>query len=180
MYGYEKLMTEHKLTLNDLPDDAKIGIAEIKKVETSFKMGEKKGRKPGPAALAKIKAMDKWIIGEIIDFVDETDKNEDEIPYEAEDVVGEDGAGADGKNKGDGQSNPSPETEKGIAIEKELEALFLSSKSPFSQDDLKSSAKTAYKVIFDTYTAGEPNGIETSKYSLIETEKEGEFKLTKK
>ena len=46
-------------------------------------------------------------------------------------------------------------------------------------EELKNVSKTAHSVIFSTYDDSGDNGIETSNYSLIETEEEI-FTLTQK
>ena len=76
-FAYEKLMQEHNLSISDLPEDAKIGITTLKDIEKSIKMAEKKGNVVSEKTYAKIKANDKWVVKEILDFVDETDDNED-------------------------------------------------------------------------------------------------------
>ena len=88
-YAYQKLMAEHKLTVAQLPEDAKIGITAIMNIEKAISMAEKKGKKISPDTIAKIKANDKWVVNEILDFLDDTDKNADEIPHEEEEVIDE-------------------------------------------------------------------------------------------
>ncbi len=86
-YAYEKLMAEHKLEFKDLPEDAKIGIETIKNIDKMVKLNEKKGKAPSPAIVAKIKANDKWVVNEILDFIGEKDTNTEEIPHDAEEVI---------------------------------------------------------------------------------------------
>ncbi len=103
-YAYQKLMAEHKLTIADLPSDAKIGIEAIMNIEKAINMAEKKGKKINPNTIAKIKANDKWVVNEILDFLDDTDKNSDEIPHEEEEVIEEieeTSEGKDGKKGGE-------------------------------------------------------------------------------
>lgn len=88
-YAYQKLMAENKLTVAQLPEDAKIGITAIMNIEKAISMAEKKGKKINPDTIAKIKANDKWVVNEILDFLDDTDKNTDEIPHEQEEVIEE-------------------------------------------------------------------------------------------
>lgn len=73
--------------------------------------------------------------------------------------------------------------ELGFEIEKELDQLFESGKTEFEVDDLQKSAPKTYDVLYEVCEHDdEHNGIETSKYRLIEVS-EGEnfiFKLSKK
>jgi TATA-binding protein-associated factor Taf7 len=85
-YAYEKLMQEKKLSVNDLPEDAKVGITILKDIEKSRKMAEKGGKTVSDKTIAKIKANDKWVVNEILDFLDETDENEDDMPYDGEEI----------------------------------------------------------------------------------------------
>ena len=86
---HEKAMQEHGLKFADLPEDAQIGIKELEKVTRVVKVNEAKGHSPSASTIKKIKAMDKWIHFEILDMLADTDKNEDEIPYEADEVIDE-------------------------------------------------------------------------------------------
>lgn len=102
-YAYQKLMAEHKLTVAQLPEDAKIGITAIMNIEKAISMAEKKGKKISPDTIAKIKANDKWVVNEILDFLDDTDKNADEIPHEEEEVIDEIKETIEGKEGKDGE-----------------------------------------------------------------------------
>ena len=110
-YAYQKLMAEHKLTVAELPEDAKIGITTIMDIEKAISMAEKKGKKINPKTIAKIKANDKWIVNEILDFIDDTNKNEDEIPHESEEVIDEIKETIEGKDDGKGKGKGEEEDE---------------------------------------------------------------------
>lgn len=118
-YAYQKLMAEHKLTVAQLPEDAKIGITAIMNIEKAISMAEKKGKKISPDTIAKIKANDKWVVNEILDFLDDTDKNADEIPHEEEEVIdeiketieGKEGEGEGGEGEDDDEDDDEDEDE---------------------------------------------------------------------
>lgn len=167
-FQYKKLMEENDLKLKELPQDAQTGISEIAKVLRGIQMRERDGKKVLPATLSKIKAMDKWIAYEILDHLHDTDKNDDEIPFEADDVLNDD---KKEENKVD-----SKETQTGLKIEAELDKLLAAGETTLSIDELRSKAPTTYSEIWDNYEDGEENGIVTSKYSLIE-DNEYEFNL---
>jgi hypothetical protein len=81
-YQYKKAMEEYELTYGKLPEDAQTGIDQIKDIEKAILMLEKNGKSPTEKTMKKIRAMDKWVYYEILDFVHDTDKNEDDMPFE--------------------------------------------------------------------------------------------------
>lgn len=176
-YAYEKVIAEEKLTLDELPEDAKIGIETIKKIERAIVMTEKKGHKVRPDVANKLKANDKWVTREILEYAETKGKGGEkkpegtaEVPHTAEVVVAE--------IKADEVKDEVKVDEKGLAIDKELAPLFEAGTTAFSTAELKEKAPRTYSIIFDNYKDNEENGVETSYYKVIETEKE-KFTLTK-
>jgi hypothetical protein len=84
---YKQALEEHDLSISELPEDAKIGITNINDVLKAISMLEKKGKKPSQQTYNKLRAMDKWVYYEILDYLNDTDKNEEEIPFESDDVI---------------------------------------------------------------------------------------------
>ena len=143
------------------------------------------GRTVSQGTLDKIKANDKWVVMEILDFVEDTDKNAEDMPFEEEEIIDEIKEG-DIKVSKTEDVKPveavaplSAEVEKGLAIEKELALAYESGKRTITLDELRSISKTAYNVVFDTYDESGENGLETTMYDLTETDDEV-FTLTKK
>lgn len=73
----------------------------------------------------------------------------------------------------------------GLAIETELEALFNSGKGEFTIDEIEPLAPKTYDVLYDVCEEQDTeNGIETSKFKLIESTVDGSeevtFKISKK
>lgn len=167
---YEKALKEHNLSMSELPEDAVVGIENIKEVLKGINILQSRGVKPKEKTLKKLKAMDKWVYYEILDYLHETDKNEEEIPYESDEVLDE-------LEKDGGVKNNQIDST-ALKIEKELEELFKNGITNISSEELKNKAKLTYVSMFDNYEEGEENGVQTSKYSLIETDKLN-FKLTK-
>lgn len=163
-YAYKDLMAKHKLQFNDLSEDAQIGIKDLERIDRMVKLAESKGTSVRSDVVKKIKANDKWICMEILDIVQDTDKNTDEAPFEANEIQQE---------IKEEQLDPL-----GLEIEAELQELFNSGKNTFSLDEIRETAKKAYKAIFDNYEEDADNGVQTSKYKLIETDIEL-FTLTK-
>jgi hypothetical protein len=167
-FRYKKLMEENDLALNQIPEDAKTGIDEINKVLRGITMRERAGKKVLPGTLKKLATMDKWVTYEILDFLDDTDKNDDNIPFAAKDVLKD----LDKDNTPPTPPIPpialQPVDELGLKIDQELDNFFQSGKTLFTIDEIRSSARITYKEIWDNYEEGEENGIITSKYSLLE------------
>ena len=180
-YAYQKLMAEHNLTVAELPEDAKIGITAIMNIEKAVKMAEKNGKTVSSETIAKIKTNDKWVVNEILDFVDKTDENEDEMPHEEEEVIEEIQEGDDeDDDEGDDEGQSVTQDEAlGIAIDQELAEMHSSGKVDWHSDDIKAKYKKTYNTLFDTYEDGGENGIETTNYKLIEKEEEV-FTISKK
>lgn len=178
---YVKELEKQGLQVKDLPEDARTGIKEINKALSFIKMGEAKGKTTSPDAIKKIKAMDKWVLYEIYDLIEDTDKNEDEIPYESDDVE-EDII----ENNEEDNENDNEEAEKRSnlvqtnadvnKINNELYELYKNNKTELKIDEIKTYAPTTYKAIFDVYKSGEVNGVQSDKFSLLETN-EQEYKL---
>ena len=171
-FRYKKLMEENDLTLNQIPEDAKTGVDEINKVLRGITMRERAGKKVLPGTLKKLATMDKWVTYEILDFLDDTDKNDDNIPFAAKDVLKD--LDKDNTPPLAPIVPPTPPIDQkpvdpmGLKIDEELDNLFQSGKTSLTIDEVRSSARNAYKEIWDNYEEGEENGIITSKYSLLE------------
>lgn len=180
---YVKELEQRGLQVKDLPEDARTGIKEINKALSFIKMGEAKGKKTSPDAIKKIKAMDKWVLYEIYDMDSGEDKNDDEIPYESEDVKDSlDDFDSEENDSSDDEQKPAQEEVKssgdGAKISMELELMYKSGKAEWTIDEIKNNAINTYNAIFEVYSEGEQNGVKTLEFSLIETEKQ-KYKLTK-
>lgn len=200
---YEKALQEYKLNINDLPEDAKIGIENINGVLKGINMLQKNGRKVTEKTIKKLNAMDKWVYYEILDVVNDTDKNKGEIPYEEEEVLDEaleesdddDNGDNYGENNGDddddeqGEEGNSGEDEKeytqqelegfGVTIDEQLSGVYATGKKQLTLQEIKMYCKKAYDLIFENYENDGDNGIETSNFTLIELE-ENLYELNKK
>jgi hypothetical protein len=181
---YLNALEEYNLDVNDLPEDAQIGIEQINNVITSIQLCEKKGTIVKEATFKKLKAMDKWVYYEILDAVNETDKNEDEIPFDEEELIEELNEPVhefenDEEEEDDDDNYAEGDKLLGERIEEDFNEMYKNGKTSFNMEELKSLSKTAYDVIFNSYEEDEDNGIETTNFSLIE-KSEYEFTLTKK
>lgn len=176
--AYEKLLAEHKLTEAELPQDAKIAIKDIKNIEIAINLSDKKSAKagltysPSSEVIAKIKALDKWVVREILDYVEDKDTNTAKPAVDTAKVIEEIKADATTEEEVV-VADP-----KGLKIDAEFVELLKNNKSELTLDELKSSAPVAYSTIFDNYDQGGENGIDTTFFSLVE--KNELFTLTKK
>lgn len=185
-FAYEQLMQENNLSINDLPEDAKIGISTLKDIQKYIKMAEKKGNTINNKTLAKIKANDKWVVKEILDFIDETNENEEDMPYKGEqieeDIENEIEGNIEDEIEGkiEDEIEPQPQNSAlGQFIEKELTEMFNSGKKEWTTNQIKNGFKNTFNTLFDNYDDDGENGIETSNYKLIESGDEL-FTITKK
>ena len=185
---YLEAMEEHNLKVSELPEDAQIGITNINDVMKSIKMFEAKGKPISEKTIKKVKAMDKWVYYEILDLVNDTDENDGELPHDSEEIVEEleEVANKKGAQPVDEKAEvvvaevvANPNDSKGLQIDEDLDLAHTNGKKEITFEELKSISKTAYNVIFDNYDNSGDNGVETSKFTLIETD-ENVFTLTKK
>ncbi len=175
-YGYEKLMAENNLQMSDLTEDAKNSITAIKDLEKSIKMAQGKGKEASATTLSKIKTSDKMAVQEIVDMLDSDDDDEDDSDDSDDSQNGDFGNDSDDKKEPEPVVTSDP---KGLRIDAELEVAYANGKKEIGFDELKGISKMAYDVIFNNYDDSGDNGIETSKFTLIETN-ENLFTLTKK
>ena len=181
---YLNALEEYNLDVNDLPEDAQIGIEQINNVIKNIELCEKKGTLVKEATFKKLKAMDKWVYYEILDVVNETEENDDEMPYEEEDFTEElnepiHELQEEEEEEDDDDNYAEGDKLLGERIEEDFNEMHKNGKTSFSMEELKSLSKTAYDVIFNSYEEDEDNGIETTNFSLIE-HSEYQFTLTKK
>ena len=177
---YKKEMDRYDLNVSDLTDDAKTGIEQIQQVQRAVNMLEKKGKNPTNKTLNKIKAMDKWVSYEIIDMVNETEQNMEEMPYESDEVIDDIEEQIEESENIEKVEAETIETDpRGIEVENEIKSLFESGNKKLDIEELQSSAPVCYNILFDTYEPEEDNGIETTRYKLLERE-DGMFHVTKK
>lgn len=190
---YKKAIAENKLKVSQLPEDAQTGIKEIESVLKGFTMLEKRGIKPTENSMKKLKSLDKWVYYEILDYLEDTDENDDDMPFDREDFQELNGGkkpnsfSEDDDEEEDEDDEDEEEEEDddfgneqlGIEIEQELEQMFATGKTTWGIEEVRAKAKKTYNVIWDNHDESGDNGVETSKYSLIETSPEV-YTLTQK
>ena len=160
-YAYQKLMEDYGLSYNDLPEDAMHGIEAIRNIEKAINMAEKNGKTVSSKTIAKIKANDKWVVQEILDFVEDDDDNDDEMPYDEDEVIEE--------IKGN-EKQLTQEQQFALNIENELDSMYKMGKKVWEATEIEEESDLLFEAIKETYHQGDSqNGIETSRYSLIES-----------
>ena len=60
--------------------------------------------------------------------------------------------------------------ETGNLLDSEFNSMFKNGMTQISLDSLRSNSPTSYEIIWSNYDNDDVNGIETSNYTLIETE----------
>ena len=177
-FGYEKLMKENNLTLNDLNDDARNGIAIIRSTMLVINRAAKKGKTVSDLTWGKVKSNDKWVCGEILEILDGKERNKtDEVPFDEEEIIEQiDEENNDYNNDEEYTESVDPI---GIRIDSELDVAYMNGNTRISLDELKNLSHTAYDVIFNNYETNTRNGIQTTYFELLETDKYI-FTLTKK
>ncbi len=203
-YGYEKLIKEHNLEVSTLPEEVKNAIAYLQDVEKGINALKarlkkiNKEYKQSPSVSAKIKQLDTWAIRGINEFL-EGDVIKGDAPTDDDEIL----KMANKDNPIPAVTPPAttppatpkpkvpekkPETPPAAApapvvtpheIDLELLELHKTKVEVLTLEELKSKAPKSYSLIFDAYKAGEENGLETSNFSLVETESNN-FKLLKK
>lgn len=160
---YVKALETYGFKESDLNEDASIGIQQIKDVIKMMTLAEKQGRTISEKTFKKLKTLDKWVYYEILDQVNETDNNEDEAPVDADEIIKD--------IKAESKEEPKVDS-KGLEIDAELKAMYDSGKTSWTFDEIKSQSKKTWELLWNTYDSDEDNGVETSHYSLIETDTE--------
>ena len=184
-YAYVKLMQEHNLTLNDLNEDAINGINTIKDIEKSINMLAKRGKNVSAKVISKIKTNDKWVCGEILEILDGKQRNNtDELPFDEEEIIEQIDEENNIEEEEENDYNENEDNTEsfdpiGIRIDNELDMAYVNGNTRISLDELKNLSRTAYDVIFDNYEQNTKNGIQTTYFDLLETDKYI-FTLTKK
>lgn len=172
--AYKKLMEEYGLKISDLPEDAVEGIKIVDGIVKGIQLAEKKGQKVSDLTYRKLKLNDKWVVREIIDFKEGTEKNEEEIPFEKEEVL---------KDIPKDEIKPTDQVEqvdksKGNKVNLELAKLIEEGNETLYAAELKKLAPVTYEIILESYKAGEENGVQTNSFLVKETETEV-FKIEK-
>lgn len=185
-YSYEKLMAEHKLTVAELPADAQMGIRSIKDIETAVRLAEKKGATVRPATLEKIKTFDKWVVREILDYMEDKETNTPAAPVAAATIIAEikeETPAASTATPAAATAEPkkeeTPVDAEGVICDKEFAEMLKAGKAEVTLDELKALAPTAYSIVFKHHTNDLTNGITTTYYVLSEVTTNN-YKLVKK
>ena len=131
---YLQALEEYNVSPKNLPADIKTGINLIQDILRGLATIEKKGMSPKPETMKKLIALDKWVYYDILDFVNETDNNDDNMPVDGKEVV------EDIKEQIKEAEVDQKELQLGLKIESELEALHKANVESVDIDTLRSKA----------------------------------------
>lgn len=84
--AYLKLLEQHDLTVKELPKDARIGIRQIEKLYSAIQKNIEAEITVSKSAMEKLRANDKWIVAEILDYLDEKENPCDDIPFDKDEI----------------------------------------------------------------------------------------------
>jgi hypothetical protein len=178
--AYKKLIADEKLEIKELPRAAQVGINQLNQIETGIRLTEKRGHKVTNEVLEKVKVNDKWVVQEILEYLEtkgatpkgtpppaqtpEEKKAEEAkvIPHKAEEVIQE--------IKEEEAAAEVKVDERGVRIDAEVKSLLEANVSKLTFDEMKAKAPHTYSFVFDNYEEGKENGVETSYHKVQETE----------
>ncbi len=170
--AYTKLLAEHKLSVKDLPADAQIGIKSINKIEVAIGLQEKKAEKagkkytPSASVISDMKAYDKWVVREILDYVEDKDTNAAAPVVTAEEIIEEIKEGDTTKTPAATEPAVIEADPKGLEADKEFTEMLKAGKTECTIEELKTLAPTAEKIVWDDTTT--PRGLTTTYFTLTE------------
>jgi len=174
--GFEKLVEEHNIDVNDLPRTIQVAISDLEDLKARVLAKTNIGQNISEATIERIRVKDQMIIRSILEVIDEEeDDTDDDFRNFSNDEDDTDNDNSD-NFQGGGLEN----SETAIAIDKELDSLHRSGVTQIGLSEIKNRARTTFNLIWDSYDANSDNGIVTSNYQLIETEPNSEtFELSK-
>jgi len=143
-----------------LSEDAQGGISDIEHLLKFMNMTTKTGKEVPKSSIAKVARYDKWVVGEILDYINNTDNNPDNSGVDKMEVIQE--------IKDTDKEQP-PQVDPAIDIA--LKGMFDSDQKEYNFEEIKSNSKAIYDIVFNTYNREEENGLVTSNFSLLEKEK---------
>ncbi len=199
-YKYKELITEEELKEKELPANIQAKIKGLNMAIGRFKA------KPTEDNLASINKIDLEICDLIQNHMEEELPSEEEVAAQEEEARKQkekeeqdeaDRVTAENKKKEENEAaeadrlakekaeqeakDPQGAPKKAVKIESELKNLFESGQKTLTLEEIKKGAPVSYKDIFESYKEGEENGVETSRYSLLEKKDEKQtFELTQK
>jgi len=188
--GYEKLMEENNIEEKDLSKDLIVVIREVKQLKSIIQSKRNIGQTPTPETMSKLRFKDKWIVNELLDYIedsDDDDEDSDDTDQDTDQNLADDSDDDDSDDDDDDSDDDDSDDDDndeieadGVLIDSELIALLNSGKSTITFTDLKNLAPETEKLIFQNYEPNSENGIITTNFSLIETAQNSEiFKISK-
>jgi hypothetical protein len=190
--GYEKLMEENNIEEKDLSKDLIVVIREVKQLKSIIQSKRNIGQTPTPETMSKLRFKDKWIVNELLDYIEDSDEDDDDDSDDTDqdtdqnlaDDSDDDDSDDDEDDDSDDDASDDDDNDEieadGVLIDSELIALLNSGKSTITFTDLKNLAPETEKLIFQNYEPNSENGIITTNFSLIETAQNSEiFKISK-
>lgn len=178
---YVKLLKGNNMSESSLSGKVTVGIRKIKEIQRGIELSTKNGRKTRQDVYDTLEFLDdsvSSIIQSQIDIAsassaDEAKKAEAAKKAEEAELAKKlaDEKAKDDK-KDDNVDEVKPGDPKADKIDEDCSEALKAGKNKVSLEELKSLSKTAYDIIFNGYEPNGQNGVETSHYTILETEKE--------
>ena len=177
--GFEKLLEEHDIEVESLPNDLQISIEELQNSKERILAKTRIGHNVSEQTLERLRVKDQMVVRALLELIEDEDEDEDnEGEDEDNNNMGNNYNEQDGEEDDDDVVNVSPQV--AIAVDKELNSLFSAGVTTVSLSELRSRARNTYNLLWDSYEQDSENGIATSNFELIETNTNTEeFNLTK-
>ena len=177
--GFEKLLEEHDIEVENLPNDLQISIEELQNSKERILAKTRIGHNVNEQTLERLRVKDQMVVRALLELIeDEDDDNKDDEDEDKDDDTMGNNYNEEDEDEDDDVVNVSPQV--AIAVDKELNSLFSAGVTTVSLSELRSRARNTYNLLWDSYEQDSENGIATSNFELIETNTNTEeFNLTK-
>lgn len=187
--GFEKIMEDYDIDIDDLPRDLQVVIEDLQTSKSHVIAKRNIGNTISDSTIERIRVKDQMVVRELLELIDEqeVDDSDDDSDDEYDnDEYGNDDSEDDSEEEYNIYEEDNDRDElmvdgaTALAVEKELHSLYSNGIRTVSLTELRSKARNAYNLLWDSYESNEENGIATSNYELIETEiNSEEFNLIK-
>lgn len=180
--GFEKLIEEHNIDVNDLPRDVQVTISDLEDLKARVLAKTNIGQNISEATIERIRVKDQIIIRSILEVIEDDDDDDDFRSSSRGKSADADEEEEENEDSQDNQDDDEiKDIETAIKIDKELDALCKSGVTKIKLSELNNRAKATFNLIWESYESNSDNGIVTSNYELIETAPNSEeFNLNKK
>jgi len=168
--AYQTLLERNKVNETELPAETQKAIADVNAAFKAVESAQEEGLNVSQP-LAKLKRLDQWVCSDILDHVNDTDKNTAPPPVTAAEI----------KNDVQAIEQEAKIDPEALTIEQELKKAYEAKEVEVNFEQLRKIAPKTYQKVFDGYEPDQPNGLRTDLYECIEIQPNSEkFKINKR